>query len=82
MASGKRSGCEMNQMRVQLQQGHMHTIGKVAHATPNPGVTTNHVRTKLKQLYYAREEGGWFPRALDKWMFDSDLSPKLAPQLG
>jgi hypothetical protein len=78
--SSQRSGCEMNQMRVQLQQGHLHTISHVAHATPNPGVTTDHVRAKLKHLYYSRSGEGWFPSALGKWMYDSivELSMDLS----
>lgn len=70
----KRSGCEMNQMRVQLQQGSNHTISKVAHATPNPGVTANHLRAKLKQLFLAKDEGGWFPGELESWMYRSIVS--------
>jgi hypothetical protein len=71
MMNSQQKGCEMNQMRVQLQQGSLHTISHVAHATPNPGVTTNHVRAKLKHLYYSRSGASWFPVALDKWMYDS-----------
>ncbi len=76
----KYRGCEMNRMRVQLQQGSRFTIGKDAVATPNPGVTVNHLRAKLKQLYLARREGGCFPSDLDSWMYQSIVS--LSIELG
>ena len=54
-------------------------MSKVASWSANTGVSVNHVRAKLKQLFYIRNEGGWFPSALDKWMFQSivSLSKKL-----
>ncbi|CAA0121101.1 tRNA(Glu)-specific nuclease WapA [Halioglobus japonicus] len=81
IAQPSNKGCELNKVRVQLQQGSRRdrTIGKVAAWAPNPGVSVNHVRAKLNQLYFSRQEGNWFPGDLDKWMYQSivDLSIKL-----
>jgi len=80
LEEAKREGCELNQMRVQLQQGSSHTNSKVAFALPRWGVSKNHLRARLKHLYYDRHVGGWFPSTMDKWMFDSIV--KLSKKIG
>lgn len=78
-------GCKLNRMRVQLQQGSTHTTGIPSVATPNPGVSVNQVRGTLNQLYLGRSRA-WFPKELDKWMYQSivSISIKLGriPPLG
>lgn len=77
-----KSGCQFNQVRVQLQQGSRRdrTIGKVAIWSANSGVSVNQVRGKLGELYFSRRLGNWFPSALDTWMYRSIVS--LSIKLG
>lgn len=72
--SGTRGYCSPNQMTVQLQRAstNNHSISvteKVVQGLPRVGVTVAQIGQALRQLYYTRPSGDWWPGKLDRWLY-------------